>query len=40
MKILIGVDGSAASLNAVRMVSQLVDPARDQVAVYFSPMEL
>ena len=40
MKILIGVDGSAASLDAVRMVSQIVDPARDQVAVYFSPMEL
>jgi nucleotide-binding universal stress UspA family protein len=40
MKILIGVDGSAASLNAVRMVARLVDTARDQVAVYFSPNEL
>jgi len=40
MKILIGVDGSAASLNAVQMVARLVDPARDQVAVYFSPTEL
>jgi nucleotide-binding universal stress UspA family protein len=40
MKILIGVDGSTSSLDAVRMVARLVDPARDQVAVYFSPAEL
>jgi nucleotide-binding universal stress UspA family protein len=40
MKILIGVDGSPASFNAVRMVAQLVDTVRDQVAIYFSPMEL
>jgi len=40
MKILIGVDGSAASLDAVRMVGRLIDPARDQAAIYFSPMEL
>jgi hypothetical protein len=40
MKILIGVDGSAASLDAVRMAGRLVDPSRDEVAVYFSPMEL
>jgi len=40
MKILIGVDGSASSLDAVRMAGRLVDPARDQIAVYFSPMEL
>lgn len=40
MKILIGVDGSASSLGAVRMTGQLVDPSRDEVAVYFSPMEL
>ncbi|MFM8633381.1 MAG: universal stress protein [Planctomycetia bacterium] len=40
MKILIGVDGSRASLDAVRMAARLVDPARDQVAVYFSPTEL
>jgi hypothetical protein len=40
MKILIGVDGSASSLDAVRMVGRLVDPSRDEVAVYFSPMEL
>ena len=40
MKFLIGVDGSASSLDAVRMAGRLVDPARDEVAVYFSPMEL
>jgi nucleotide-binding universal stress UspA family protein len=40
MKILIGVDGSASSLDAVRMAGLLLDPHRDQVAVYFSPMEL
>jgi len=40
MKILIGVDGSVSSLDAVRMVGRLVDPSRDEVAVYFSPMEL
>jgi nucleotide-binding universal stress UspA family protein len=40
MKILIGVDGSLSSLDAVRMVGRLVDPSRDEVAVYFSPMEL
>lgn len=40
MKILIGVDGSQASLDAVRLTARLVDPARDQVAIYFSPMEL
>ena len=40
MKILIGVDGSASSLDAVRMAARLIDPARDEVAVYFSPMEL
>ncbi len=40
MKILIGVDGSQASLDAVRLAARLIDPARDQVAIYFSPMEL
>jgi nucleotide-binding universal stress UspA family protein len=40
MKILIGVDGSASSLDAVRMTGRLVDPIRDEVAIYFSPMEL
>ena len=40
MKILIGVDGSQASLDAVRTAGRLVDPADDSVAIYFSPMEL
>lgn len=40
MKVLIGVDGSKASLDAVRMAGRLLDPARDHVAIYFSPMEL
>ena len=40
MKILIGVDGSAASLDAVRLAAALIDPAADTVAVYFSPLEL
>jgi nucleotide-binding universal stress UspA family protein len=40
MKILIAVDGSQSSLDAVRMTGRLLDPAKDHVAVYFSPMEL
>lgn len=40
MKVLIGVDGSQASLDAVRMAGRLLNPATDQVAVYFSPLEL
>ena len=40
MRILIGVDGSPSSLDAVRSVARLIDPAVDEVAVYFSPMEL
>lgn len=40
MKVLIGVDGSQTSLDAVRLAARLLDPARDQVAIYFSPMEL
>ena len=40
MKILIGVDGSPASLDAVRFTSRFVDPTRDAVAIYFSPLEL
>ena len=40
MKFLIGVDGSASSLDAVRSAARLLDPAVDEVAVYFSPMEL
>jgi len=40
MKVLIGVDGSPLSLDAVRMVGQLIDPSQDEVAIYFSPSEL
>lgn len=40
MKLLIGVDGSPASFDAVRMAARLIDSARDEVAVYFSPSEL
>ncbi len=40
MKVLIGVDGSPLSLDAVRMVGQLIDPANDEVAIYFSPADL
>jgi len=40
MKVLIGVDGSAASLEAVSLVGRLVDPRADEVAIYFSPAEL
>lgn len=40
MKVLIGVDGSPASMEAVSFVGRLVDPGRDEVAIYFSPAEL
>ncbi len=40
MKVLIGVDGSAASMEAVSLVGRLVDPRADEVAIYFSPAEL
>lgn len=40
MNILIGVDGSASSLDAVRLAASLLDPARDTVTIYFSPVEL
>lgn len=40
MKILIGVDGSAASIDAVRLAAAVVSPTADAVAVYFSPLEL
>lgn len=40
MKILIGVDGSETSFDGVRLAARLVDPARDRVAIYFSPLEL
>lgn len=40
MKVLIAVDGSAASLDAVTLAGRLINPAADEVAVYFSPLEL
>lgn len=40
MKVLIAVDGSASSLDAVAFAGRLVDPAVDELAIYFSPLEL
>lgn len=40
MKILIGVDGSPASFEAVSFVGRLVDSRADEVAIYFSPADL
>jgi len=40
MKILMAVDGSPASLDAVALAGRLLDPAVDAVAIYFSPAEL
>jgi nucleotide-binding universal stress UspA family protein len=40
MKILVAVDGSPKSLDAMRLVARLVDPTTDTVAVYFSKLEL
>ncbi|MFM9045601.1 MAG: hypothetical protein ACKOL0_07450 [Solirubrobacterales bacterium] len=40
MKVLIGVDGSAASFDAVRVAAKLVHPAVDEVAIYFSPSDI
>lgn len=40
MRILVGVDGSEAALDAVRMVAGLVDPAADLLALYYSPRDL
>lgn len=40
MKILIGVDGSPTSMEAVTLVGRLIDPRADEVAIYFSPAEL
>lgn len=40
MRILVGVDGSEAALDAVRMVAGLVDPASDLLALYYSPRDL
>ena len=40
MKVLIAVDGSPSSLDAVSLVGQLINPAADAVAIYFSPLEV
>jgi nucleotide-binding universal stress UspA family protein len=40
MKILIGLDGSPKSLDAVRLVGRLIDPRTDEVDFYFSPVEM
>jgi len=40
MKILIGLDGSPRSLDAVRLVGRLIDPLTDRIDVYFSPVEM
>ena len=37
MRVLIGVDGSAGSKEAVRQVARLVSPDRDRVALYYAP---
>ena len=40
MRMLIGVDGSETSLNAVRMAAGICDPVADLFALYYSPREL
>ena len=40
MRFIIGVDGSPRSLDAVRLVGRLADPAADAVAGCFSPAGL
>jgi len=40
MKVLIAVDGSPSSLDAIALVGQLINPAADEVAIYFSPLEV
>lgn len=40
MRILVGVDGSEAALDAVRMVAGIIDPAADLLALYYSPRDL
>lgn len=37
MKVLIGVDGSAGALEAVRQAGQLISPTRDSIALYYVP---
>jgi len=40
MKVLAAVDGSPSSLDAVSLIGRLINPAVDEVAVYFSPLEI
>ncbi len=39
MKLLIGVDGSNGSFEAVKLAARLVDRSRDQIAFYYSPID-
>lgn len=40
MRVLIAVDGSTMSLDAVRLAGTLLDPAADLVALFYSPRDL
>ena len=40
MKVLIGVDGSVGGFAAVRQAGRLMDPARDQAVLYYTPPEI
>jgi nucleotide-binding universal stress UspA family protein len=40
MKVLIGVDGSSGSFEAIALVSRIVDAGRDQIALYYSAAEM
>ncbi len=40
MKVLIAVDGSPSSLDAVSLAGRLIHPSTDEVAIFFSPLEV
>jgi nucleotide-binding universal stress UspA family protein len=40
MKLLIGVDGSNGSFEAIKLAVRLIDRTRDQIAFYYSPVEV
>lgn len=40
MKVLIAIDGSPSSLDAISFLGRLINPAVDEVAIYFSPLEV
>jgi nucleotide-binding universal stress UspA family protein len=40
MKVLMGVDGSVGGFAAVRQAGRLMDPARDQAVLYYTPPEI